>query len=46
VLALDLAGVEFADAQALALLRRVAERGVELITCSPLLLSLLENNRS
>jgi hypothetical protein len=45
-LALDLAGVEFADPQALALLQSVAERGVELVACSPLLLSLLEHNRS
>ena len=46
VQALDLSGVEFADAQALALLQRVAERGVELVACSPLLLSLLENKPS
>jgi len=45
-LTLDLAGVEFADSQALSLLDAVIERGVELTACSPLLTSLLENRLS
>jgi ABC-type transporter Mla MlaB component len=40
---LDLAGVEFADSQGLSLLVEVESRGVELIACSPLLISLLES---
>ncbi len=40
-LELDLAGVEFADSQALSLLLELAERGVKLVACSPLLTSLL-----
>lgn len=43
LLELDLAGVEFADSQALSLLREVARRGVKLAACSPLLTSLLES---
>ena len=43
---LDLAGVEFADSQALSLLHEVAERGVKLVACSPLLTSLLESKSS
>ena len=45
-LALDLSGVEFADPQALLLLHEVAQRGVELVACSPLLTSLLESSPS
>lgn len=45
-LVLDLAGVEFADSGALALLLEVARRGVKLVACSPLLTSLLENQAS
>ncbi|HET7539416.1 MAG TPA: hypothetical protein VFK05_06070 [Polyangiaceae bacterium] len=41
-LELDLAGVEFADSEALSLLLRLEERGVKLVDCSPLLTSLLE----
>jgi len=41
-LELDLSGVEFADSQALSLLREVEARGVKLVACSPLLTSLLE----
>jgi len=43
LLELDLAGVEFADSQALSLLHEVAGRGVKLAGCSPLLTSLLES---
>lgn len=45
-LELDLAGVEFADSQALSLLHEVAQRGVKLVACSPLLISLLESRPS
>jgi ABC-type transporter Mla MlaB component len=45
-LELDLAGVEFADPNALALLLEVAQRGVKLVACSPLLTSLLESQAS
>jgi len=45
-LELDLAGVEFADSQALSLLLEVGGRGVELVACSPLLTSLLESQAS
>jgi len=45
-LELDLAGVEFADAQALSLLLDVEKRGVKLVACSPLLTSLLESKAS
>ncbi len=45
-LELDLAGVEFADSQALSLLHEVADRGVKLVACSPLLTSLLESKAS
>jgi ABC-type transporter Mla MlaB component len=45
-LELDLAGVEFADSQALSLLHEVAGRGVKLVACSPLLSSLLESRPS
>jgi hypothetical protein len=40
-LSLDLAGVEFADQRALALLQRLKEQGVAFVACSPLLQSLL-----
>jgi ABC-type transporter Mla MlaB component len=43
---LDLAGVEFADSAALSLLLELAERGVKLVACSPLLTSLLESKAS
>jgi ABC-type transporter Mla MlaB component len=43
---LDLAGVEFADSEALSLLLEVAVRGVKLVACSPLLTSLLESKAS
>ena len=46
MLELDLAGVEFADSEALALLLEVAGRGVKLVACSPLLTSLLESKAS
>ena len=46
VLELDLAGVEFADSEALSLLLEVAGRGVKLVACSPLLTSLLESKAS
>ncbi len=46
ILELDLAGVEFADSAALSLLVEVAARGVELVSCSPLLTSLLESKTS
>ena len=39
--ALDLAGVDFADARALLVLRQLTERGAALLACSPLLLNLL-----
>jgi len=42
-LELDLADVEFADSEALTLLLDVAQRGVKLVACSPLLTSLLES---
>lgn len=45
-LEVDLAGVEFADSEALSLLLEVAERGVKLVDCSPLLTSLLESKAS
>lgn len=45
-LELDLAGVEFADSEALSLLIEVARRGVKLVACSPLLTSLLESKAS
>ena len=45
-LELDLAGVEFADSEALSLLLEVAKRGVKLVACSPLLTSLLESKVS
>jgi ABC-type transporter Mla MlaB component len=45
-LELDLAGVDFADAQALSLLRRALAQGVKLVACSPLLTSLLESKAS
>lgn len=41
----DLSGLRFADDHAVALLTGVAERGVELIGCSPLLASLLGGGR-
>jgi hypothetical protein len=40
-LSLDLSGVEFADPRALALLERMTERGIQFVSCSPLLQSLL-----
>jgi hypothetical protein len=45
-LTLDLSGVEFADQGALALLRELTQRGVELMACSPLLTSLLASKPS
>lgn len=45
-LTLDLSGVEFADARALSFLHGVSRRGIELLACSPLLTSLLENQSS
>jgi ABC-type transporter Mla MlaB component len=45
-LELDLAGVDFADSKALSLLLEVEERGVKLVACSPLLISLLESKAS
>ncbi|MEI9947892.1 MAG: hypothetical protein WDO74_02660 [Pseudomonadota bacterium] len=46
ILELDLAGVVFADSEALSLLVEVAARGVKLVSCSPLLTSLLESRTS
>lgn len=40
-LALDLSGVDFADARALTLLQRLTRRGLKIVACSPLLLTLL-----
>lgn len=45
-LQLDLAGVEFADPAALTLLLMLSEQDVELVACSPLLLSLLASKAS
>ena len=45
-LELELAGVEFADTEGLALLHEVAERGAKLVACSPLLTRLLESRGS
>lgn len=45
-LELELAGVEFADSEALTLLLAVADQGVRLVGCSPLLTSLLESKAS
>jgi len=40
-LALDLSGVDYADAPGLGLLRRLSARGIELSACSPFLFALL-----
>jgi len=45
-LELDLAGVEFADSEALTLLLEFEKRGARLMACSPLLTSLLESKAS
>ncbi len=42
-LELEVAGVEFADSQALTLLLALAKDGVSLVACSPLLTSLLQS---
>jgi anti-anti-sigma regulatory factor len=41
----ELSGLRFADDQALALLAKLAKRGVELVGCSPWLASLLGGGR-
>lgn len=40
-LSLDLAGVEFADQRALAVLQRLEQQGVAVVACSPWLQSML-----
>lgn len=44
--ALDLSGLEFADARALTLLRELRRSGLEIVASSPLLLTLLEEERA